>query len=260
MMRKVQLLLALCMLPLFSWAQNKVSASEVLKKINNGEAVYYKDAVIIGDLDLTKLETMKLKESSKNDKNSTKEYISIVKAPLTFINCTFRGDVLAYYNPHEIGISMNNNSEVYNTNFEKEVRFEGCIFDKASAFKYSTFKNEASFINSSFSKEALFKYSKFEESVNFSSATFKEEANFKYVKFPVKVSFSGGTFEKEANFKYAQFKEGVSFYKAQFNGLANFKYAEIHNSFNAKGASFKGSEDFKYTKLNNKSVSLNSLL
>jgi uncharacterized protein YjbI with pentapeptide repeats len=256
MMRKVQILFVLCMLPLFSWAQaTKVSAIEVLKKINRGEAVYYKDAVITGDLDLTKLKNMKLRASGERGNKNTKEYISTVKAPLTFINCTFKGNVLAYYNPSSAGKW----NEVYNTNFDTEVRFESCVFEEASAFKYSEFREGASFINTLFNEEALFKYSKFKESANFSSATFKNEANFKYVKFPVSVSFSGAAFGEEANFKYAHFRKGVSFQKADFNGLANFKYAEIFNRFNLKGANFKGGEDFKYTKLNNKSVSLTTL-
>ncbi|WP_439880548.1 pentapeptide repeat-containing protein [Pontibacter sp. MBLB2868] len=258
MMRKVQALFILLMLPLLSWAQTSVNASEIIAKINRGEAVTYKDARITGDLNLTKLKNMKLKEES-NNKYDSKEYISTVTAPITFINCTFEGDVLAYFNPDN-GVKIGNSSnEVYNTNFEKEVRFEGCVFEEASAFKYSEFKGGASFINTRFEEEALFKYSKFQKSVNFSSASFREEANFKYVKFPVKVSFTGAAFNEEANFKYAHFQEGVNFQKAEFNGIANFKYAQISDSFNVQGASFNGGDDFKYTKLNNKQVSLASL-
>lgn len=258
-MRKVQILFVLMMLPLLSWAQTSVNASEIIAKINRGEAVTYKDVVVVGNLDLTKLQNMKLKNEDKS-KYDSKEYISTVTAPLTFVNCTFKGDVLAYYNPNN-GINIGKSvSEVYNTNFEQEVRFDGCIFEEASAFKYSEFKGGASFIGSRFEEEALFKYSKFRKSVNFSSANFKEDANFKYVKFPVKVSFSGATFGEEANFKYAQFQEGVNFQKTVFNGTANFKYAKISDSFDIKGARFRGGDDFKYTKLNNKQVSLTTLL
>ncbi|MFD2512801.1 pentapeptide repeat-containing protein [Pontibacter locisalis] len=259
MMRKVQVLLILLMLPLLTWAQTQVNASEIISKINRGEAVSYKNARIVGDLDMTKLQNMKLKEENKN-KYDSKEYISTVTVPLTFVNCTFEGDVLAYFNPDNgVNITKNSSNEVYNTNFEKEVRFEGCIFKEASAFKYSVFSEGASFINSRFEEEALFKYSKFKDAANFSSANFREEANFKYVKFPVKVSFTGATFNEEANFKYAQFQEGVNFQKATFDGTANFKYAKISDNFNIKGANFKGGNDFKYTKLNNKQVSLSSL-
>ncbi|MBC5994826.1 pentapeptide repeat-containing protein [Pontibacter cellulosilyticus] len=257
-MKKLQILLVMLMLPMLTWAQSKVNASEIIAKINRGEAVSYKNAEIVGDLDLTKLQNMKQKEQ-KGD-HSTKEYISTVTAPLSFVNCTFKGDVLAYFNPDN-GVNMvNTRNEVYNTNFEQEVRFDGCVFEEASAFKYSEFNEGASFISTRFSEEALFKYSKFRKLANFSSATFRGDANFKYVTFPVKVSFTGATFGSEANFKYTKFEEGVNFQKATFDGTANFKYAKITDSFNIKGANFRGGDDFKYTKLNNRQVSLTTLL
>ncbi|MDX5422898.1 MAG: pentapeptide repeat-containing protein [Hymenobacteraceae bacterium] len=261
MMKKLQILLVLLMLPLLSWAQTKVNASEIIAKINRGEAVSYKNAEITGDLDLTKLQNMKLKKEGKN-KYDTKEYISTVTAPLTFVNCTFKGNVLAYYNPSNgtSGIFSSSSNEVYNTNFERDVVFENCRFEQESAFKYSKFDGAASFVGSHFNEEALFKYSDFNKGVNFSNVRFEEDANFKYVKFPAKVSFAGSTFGEEANFKYAKFREGVNFQKARFNGTANFKYADISDSFNIRGADFRGGDDFKYTKLNNKQVSLTTLL
>jgi uncharacterized protein YjbI with pentapeptide repeats len=238
-------------------AQSKVNASEIIAQINRGEAVSYKNAEITGDLDMTKLQNMRLKNGKSGD---SKEHVSTVTAPVTFVNCTFKGNVLAYFNPDN-GASgtLNGANEVYNTDFERDVLFENCRFEQESAFKYSEFKGSASFVGSRFSEEALFKYTKFSKNVNFSNVRFEDDANFKYVNFPNKISFAGATFEEEANFKYAKFREGVNFQKATFDGTANFKYATISSSFNIKGADFRGGDDFKYTKLNNKSISLSSL-
>lgn len=257
-MRKVQVLFVLLLLPLLSFGQTRVDASEILQKINRGEAVSYKNAEITGDLNMTKLQNMKLKNGKSGD---SKEYISTVTAPVTFVNCTFRGDVLAYYNPGNgtSGIFNSSSNEVYNTNFERDVLFENCKFEQESAFKYSEFKGAASFVGSRFSDEALFKYTKFSKNANFSNVRFEEEANFKYVDFPKRISFAGATFGEEANFKYAKFQEGVNFQKARFDGTANFKYAKISDTFNIRGADFRGGEDFKYTKLNDRSVTLSSL-
>lgn len=258
MMRKVQILFVLLLLPLLSFAQTKVDASEIIKKMNRGEAISYKNAVITGSLDMTQLQNKKLKKGEDGD---TREYISTVTAPVTFINCTFQGDVLAYFSPEDdgSGIFSSGSNEVYNTNFERDVLFGNCKFEQESAFKYSEFKAGASFVGSRFSEEALFKYSEFSRDVNFSNVRFEEEANFKYVEFPKTVSFAGATFAEEANFKYAKFQEGVNFQKAVFDGTANFKYAKISDSFNIRGANFRGGDDFKYTKLNNRSVSLSAL-
>ncbi|WP_276497595.1 pentapeptide repeat-containing protein [Pontibacter litorisediminis] len=258
MMRKVSLLLVLLMLPLLTWAQTKVNASEVLAKINRGEAVSYKNAEIVGDLDMTKLQNMKL-EKGGDSKNTTKEYVSTVTAPLTFVNCTFTGDVLAYFNPdNELNLKKPNN-EVYNTNFEEDVLFENCNFKQKAAFKYSEFEGKASFLSSRFAEEANFKYADFEQSVNFSNVRFGGEANFKYVEFPERASFAGATYKGEANYKYAKFERGANFEKALFDGTANFKYTKVSGDFNIKGADFRGGNDFKYTEVNSRKVTLASL-
>ncbi len=246
------------MLPLMAWAQTRVNASEIVAKINRGEAVSYKNAEIVGDLNLTKLQNMELKKS--NSKYDSKEYVSTVTVPLTFVNCRFKGDVLAYYNPNNSINLKNSHSETYNTNFERDVLFENCAFEQRTAFKYSKFDGAVSFISSRLAEEALFKYAEFDKRANFSNVRFGGEANFKYAEFPQLVSFAGANFTEEANFKYAEFESGVNFEKALFNGTANFKYADVKKSFNIKGADFRGGDDFKYTKFNNKQVTLASLL
>lgn len=244
------------MLPLMAWAQTRVKASNIIEKINRGEAVSYKNAVIEGDLDMTKLRNMERKNSGNIGSN---EYVSTVTAPLTFINCTFKGDVLAYVRKEVKGSLFSSSNEVYNTNFEKDVVFESCNFEKKSAFKYSEFDGNANFMSTHFAEEALFKYAEFDKEPNFSNVRFDRNANFKYVEFPERVSFAGANFRGEANFKYAEFNGGVNFENALFNGVANFKYAEAERTFNFKGANFKGSDDFKYTKFNNQHVTLATL-
>ncbi|PKV62603.1 pentapeptide repeat-containing protein [Pontibacter ramchanderi] len=254
-MKKTLLFLFLLAVPFITWAQTSVNAADIVAKINRGEAVIYKDATIVGVLDLTKLDNMRLEKKADN-KNSTDEYISTVKVPLTFVNCTFKADVLAYYNPDNQDIKLvNRKNEVFNTNFDKAVRFENCVFEGASAFKYAKFKDEASFAGSSFWHEALFKYSKFSRSADFTRTRFSEEANFKYVTFPENSSFGNATFKREANFKYAKFSGDADFRAADFRGLANFKYTKVANKMHLQRADFRGNEDFKYTQVNNQKVS-----
>ncbi|PTX15356.1 pentapeptide repeat protein [Pontibacter mucosus] len=262
MRKQVQTLLLLLFLPLLSMAQTKVNASEVIAKMNRGEAVRYKNVEIVGDLDMTKLDNMKLVEGGE-DKYSTRKYVSTVTAPLSFVNCTFTGDVLAYFNPdnvEQLRVNLKKKtSEVYNTNFEKEVLFESCTFKQKAAFKYSEFEGDVSFMSSRFAEEANFKYAEFDRSVNFSNVRFGGEANFKYVEFPERASFAGATYKGEANYKYTKFARSANFEKALFDGTANFKYTKVAGNFNIKGASFRGGNDFKYTELNDQKVTLASL-
>ncbi|MBX0333967.1 pentapeptide repeat-containing protein [Pontibacter sp. HSC-14F20] len=253
-MKKSFLLLFLLAVPFLTWAQTRVNASEIISKINRGEAVTYKNAEIVGVLDLTRLDNMRLDKKADN-KNSTNEYISTVKAPVTFVNCTFKDDVLAYYNPDNQDIKLlNRKNELFNTDFEKAVRFEDCVFEGYSAFKYAKFKDDVSFAGSSFQHEALFKYTKFSRSADFTNAKFAEEANFKYVAFPAEASFENAAFKREANFKYAKFSGDADFKAADFRGLANFKYTKVTNNMHLQRAMFRGDEDFKYTKVNNRMV------
>jgi len=258
MKKLIQILFVLLLLPALTFAQTSVAAAEIISKINRGQAVSYKNARITGDVDLTQLQNKKLENNSDSD-NSTKNYISTVMAPLSFVNCTFTGKVLAYYNPNAntINLFADEPNEIFNTNFTKDVRFENCTFEEESAFKYSRFDGAVSFAGSNFKEEALFKYAHFNNgSANFSKTSYHETANFKYVKLQESISFAGASFRDDADFKYAKFPRNSSFEKATFAGFANFKYAEFTNP-NLKGISFNnGSQDFKYTKVNGRSANL----
>ncbi|WP_066508989.1 pentapeptide repeat-containing protein [Rufibacter sp. DG15C] len=253
-------LLAFIAVPVSLWAQTTVPASEVIAKINRGERVNYKNVTITGLLDLTQLQN-KTQVTNINKGNDAitpqREYLSKVTAPLTFENCTFQGDVLAYYNPDNIegeNIKLEKRdlkNEIYNTDFEEAVTFANCVFEGKTAFKYSKFKDAVSFAGSTFKKEALFKYMKVQESVDFSKAKFLGDATFKYVKFPEAAAFNGATFADLANFKYAEFNDGADFQKARFTGFADFKYSQLKGNVKFAGATRTGDLDVKYAKVNN---------
>ena len=262
-----QLLFLLLLLPALAIAQTKVDAKEIIAKINRGEEVNYKNARIEGNLDLTQLANRQLKKDTDTEDQS-KVYISTVKAPVSFVNCTFSGHVLGYFNPDNFDLSNGSTvrnltkswvgeakNEVYNANFEKEVKFLNCTFEQSSNFKYSEFKEGVSFAGSRFGKEAFFKYTKFEKSADFNKAQFENGAVFKYVKFPQQPNFSGATFAGETDFKYAHFPEGVNFQKTQFKDFANFKYTQFAEPLHLKGAAFEKEGDFKYTQLNGQKIS-----
>ena len=258
MKKLFKLLLALLLLPAFTFAQTKIDAAEIIAKINRGETVNYKNVQVQGDLDLTQLANKKLKQEDKNNDHSSKEYISTVTGPLSFSNCTFTGKVLGYYNPDANKMNvMHTSSEIYNTNFEKEVRFEKCTFAEEVAFKYSKFNGPVSFAGSTFKEETIFKYAHFNRgSADFSKTVFEEGVVFKYVNLQEGINFTNARFKDDADFKYAKFPKGSSFQEATFTGHADFKYAQFTGS-NLKGIAFKeGSQDFKYTQVDGRQTPL----
>lgn len=201
-------------------AQTKIKASDIIKQINAGKAIEYSKVEIEGDLDLTNLENRRVKRSSGLFNGNGDEFESSVEVSLKFTDCTFLGDVLAYYH-------IDRSGETYVAHFEKDVVFTNCIFNNASEFKYSEFAGVASFERSMFNEPANFKYTEFSSGPNFARVKFDEGADFKYTEFPRETSFENATFQ----------------------GLANFKYTKFRSPLNMEGVAFRGNEDFKYTKI-----------
>ncbi len=203
-----------------TFAQTRVKASEIIKQINAGQDVAYTDVEIEGHLDLTNLDNQRRQGWSGGLFGSTEVTESTVKVSLRFTNCTFLGDVLAYYH-------LERKNETYLAHFEKDVMFRNCTFLKESEFKYSEFNG----------------------AVSFAGSTFHELANFKYAEFSSGPMFSQVRFQDGADFKYAEFPRETSFEKSTFYGLANFKYTKFKSPLNMEGIAFRGHEDFKYTKI-----------
>ena len=228
------------------FAQSRVDAKDILKSIDDGKAVNFRGTEIVGDLNLTSIQDMEPDKNNKRSQNSTKTFRYHVRSPLSLIDCTFKGDVIAYYHDDK-------KNETHIAIFHDDASFQGCEFQGKSEFKYSKFHEGADFEKTSYSKEALFKYTEFSSKVSFADSTFSNDANFKYTKFPQKANFSNTEFQDLANFKYTKFPQGVSFKNAVFQGDAVFKYSKFYEPFDFDGTEFEDSVDFKYTKLEGKS-------
>jgi uncharacterized protein YjbI with pentapeptide repeats len=246
MKKSAVIILAVFFLTASAVAQSRVDAKDILKSIDEGKAINYSGATIIGDLNLTSIKDMVPDKDNKPSRHSTDVFWYHVRSPLTFTNCTFEGDVIAYYHDED-------KNETHNAVFHDDVSFRGCEFRGKSAFKYSTFHEGADFANTKYSKEALFKYTEFTSEVSFAQSEFSHDANFKYTKFPQNVDFSNTRYHKLANFKYTKFPKGVSFKNALFRGDSVFKYTKFYEPFDFEGTEFEDSVDFKYTKLEGKS-------
>lgn len=240
---------ALFLLPSAARAQERISAEDIIRTINNGQAVDLSDAVITGTLDLTEIATKTLE---KND-HSNKAYKSKVNVPLAFRDCRFKGDVIAYKVLDNEGkqkklLNWSGDSQVlYTADFAGEVIFENCTFEGMTEFKYSDFAGKVSFAGSEFASNANFKYAQFHAGTNFSQATFPDEANFKYAQFGEESDFSSARLEEDAIFKYASFKKVVNFQGTSFGGYADFKYTTFKQPTDFQQTSFAGGSDFKYT-------------
>ena len=231
-------------------AQKEVSAKAIFDMIDQNKAVSYEGVTIVGDLDLTELSNKKRLKKNKD----YEEFKSYVEVPVSFKNCTFKGDFIAYKNTEQektnkVGnVSWSfNNGDTYSTDFEKSVVFENCTFEGKSEFKYSDFAENASFGGTKFNKNANFKYADFKQESIFAKCDFDDYADFKYSQFKQDADFYNVVFKNYADFKYANFNERVTFKGSSFSNNADFKYAEFKDTGNFDITKFKGGIDMKYS-------------
>lgn len=221
---RTTIILALILAGTSSFAQQTIKAQDIIKEISDGRAVTHKNVTIDGYLDFTDLKNRRKTQSSFDLFGGNDQYESTVEGAVTFINCTFNDDVIAYYH-------VEKDNDTFIAHFEEDAIFQNCIFKRKSEFKYSEFEEKADFSGSVFNREANFKYAEFSDTPNFSKANFRDDANFKYAEFP----------------------QGVTFESATFMQLANFKYTKFRTPLNIKNVAFRGEEDFKYTRVDGQS-------
>ncbi|WP_462248540.1 pentapeptide repeat-containing protein [Ekhidna sp.] len=223
---RIAMLLFFGIFMLRAFAQNTVSASDIMEDIREGKSISYENKTIVGDLDFTYMEDKMpdLPKKSKwwnNGGNTVEESIDV---SISFVNCTFQDDVLAYIHDDPSGYT-------FTADFDRDVIFKNCEFKR----------------------NAMFKYSDFDGDVDFSGAKFQRKTTFKYAEFDEPADFSNTYFDDDATFKYAQFDEGASFKDAVFEESWNIKYMKARGDFDIAGLNVRDDIDAKYTKINGRS-------
>ncbi|MEP1033125.1 pentapeptide repeat-containing protein [Ekhidna sp.] len=224
---RIAMLLFFSIFILRAFAQTTVSAAKVMEDVRDGKNISYENATIVGELDFTYM-AEKMPDLPKKAKwwnngggNTVEESIDV---SVSFVNCTFEDDVLAYIHDDPSGYT-------FTADFDKDVVFQNCEFKRNAMFKYSDFDGE----------------------VNFSGTKFQRKSTFKYAEFDESADFSDTYFDDDATFKYAQFDEGASFRNAIFEESWNIKYMKARGDFDIAGLDVKDDIDAKYTKINGRS-------
>lgn len=241
--------LSLFLTSTLSFSQKNVEASDIMTAIKTGKTISYKNATIVGVLDFTYIDEAleklpsKKKNSWWNNGGSNNNVKNLIDVKISFINCTFKDDVLAYIPDEDSGYT-------FTADFEDQVIFKNCNFERKAMFKYSRFKGNTDFFETNFQNASTFKYAKFDANINFSNTKFLEIATFKYAVFSENVSFTNSIFKDSAVFKYTKFNGGISFKNASFEEDLNIKYMEVYGDFNIRAMKVRYEIDSKYTKIN----------
>jgi len=209
-------------------AQKTVDASEIMEALKKGEDVSFTDVTITGVLDFTfmdeKLDDLPTKRRWWRD-GGDNEVDEMITSKVTFVNCVFEDDVLAYFHDKR-------SEYTFTADFERDVKFENCKFNRNAMFKYSVFEQSAIFTGSSFNEESTFKYAEFEDKADFAKTFFDEDAIF----------------------KYAKFRDGANFNEAKFDRSLDMKYTKVRGDFDIQGIDVRWDIDTKYAEINGRSM------
>ncbi len=238
MKNKITLLaILICFIATTGYSQKTVDASDIMRDIKNGRSVSYEDATIVGVLDFTfmedAMENLPRKRKKRrwyNNNGNDNKIKKLIETKVSFVNCTFEDDVLAYI-PTENG--NYNSGYTFVASFENDAIFKNCVFERKAMFKYSKFKRNVSFERAKFKDDTTFKYAKFDRNVSFANTVFRETATFKYTKFYDGVSFKNANFEEDLNIKYTQVSGEFDITNMKVAYDINSKYTKINGrSFN----------------------------
>lgn len=233
------------------FSQKTINASDLMQEIKEGKTITISNATIEGVLDFTYMDEALPKLPKRRkwwNNNGSNEIVKIIENKISFVNCIFKNDVLAYIPDEDSGYT-------FTADFEDTVTFKDCAFEQKAMFKYSDFERNTDFSGSKFLDDSTFKYAKFDRSISFRNTVFEEPATFKYAQFRENVSFSNSVFEETATFKYTKFKDGVSFNNTKFKEDLNLKYTNVKGEFDITNMEVTYDIDSKYTSINGKSFS-----
>ena len=239
---------------------NVVQASKILGDIENGVGVNVSNAVVIGDLSVSRLKLPAINSDLVRDFNlSSANDLILIGVPVRIAESEIQGKV------DFSNVLFSNSTEFTGNVFEKEANFEETHFAKPAHFRASQFEDNAIFLSDKFIDGADFGESQFNGIAYFSGAQFCNYASFRDVKFKGDGQLSGihfcndayfsdtqfdedcyfgGTrFEKNAYFKVAQF-HFVNFEKSQFSGYVGFAEAKFYDNTYFRGVQFCGISDF----------------
>jgi hypothetical protein len=214
----------------------EVPSTDILKQIEKGEDIYYKNVRIIGELNLSKieLENVTIARSTEEIKNySLKEELKIVESKIEIYSSVFEDDIYFF------NTKFRDFFFVTNADFLGKTDFGGANFCADTCFQGADFNDNATFENADFSGDAYFEHADFNDNVTFERADFSGDAYFKYANFSDNVFFINVDFLSDAYFEHADFNDNATFERADFSGDAYFSDVK-----------FRDEVSFDYTKFN----------
>jgi hypothetical protein len=120
-----------------------VQAEEILKKIELGQPVQYDNVTIVGDLNISNLELLKVfvaRTYVEKEYHSLTENAKLVVSPINITGCLILGSL------NLNGTVLQENLTCENTKIEGSVYSTGAHFQQAASFYHTKFNQAADFV------------------------------------------------------------------------------------------------------------------
>jgi hypothetical protein len=225
-----------------------IPASDILKRIENGDPAIYDHVVIAGDLDIHLIDLPIVHFERPAGQEQT---ASVVSSKIQIRNCEFLGIVDFEH------VMLREALDMSGSIFLQEARFKGAYLKEKAEFEASSFRRYATFRDATFAKDARFQGAFFHAIANFGNASFRGPAsfgsarfsdmctNFGETRFLEDADFTGARFSGSANFRFASFARAASFWKAVFSSDGNFQGAKVQGYASFQSAEVSGNADFR---------------
>jgi hypothetical protein len=274
-MRIVQLLGLFILLGVTISCSAQPGSSAIIKAINKGKVVVYKDKEFTSSINL--IEGLEFKTISAGHKmaevrspmvfvncmftdfiaferkNNTL-YSLLFTEDVMFLNCTFNGKVDFTYAEFERNFSCNKSAFAAQVSLKqcwfkgRKATFEDCTFHQSAYFTNVIADNQFSLFRSRFNNQLIAQGSYFKGSFQMNGATLNAYCGFDQVrfgngllldqsKFNNKLNLDRCCVTNRASFSGVQFQD-VSLESAQFTGVVSDKGAEVRGSVQVGNAQF----------------------
>jgi len=178
-MKNVSMICCLFVFNICLCAQETVLSSSILAQIQQGEEVVLENATIAGDLDFTTMKNPKKGGRYGISRGVAQEYFYNLKAPVSFTNCVFTGEIKTR-SERRVGRELQENY----TEFFEPVAFINCNFKAHVTFERMRIKDEFNVTACVFEKDLIFHSVKFSQKPTFSDNTilgkFQNKSNWPY--------------------------------------------------------------------------------
>lgn len=220
-------------------ARKTIQASKIIKMIERGKTVDLENYLIIGNLDLTAIETQLEVGSGRT--------VTYLSSPISFRNCSFKGN---------ISVGERETKSIHSFVFEKHLFFEQCQFEGEVDLRWIQVKGLSGFAGCVFAQKARFDNARFEQSMQAYDCVFTDEAYWQQVTFLGDAQFldtqwgntayfQGATFQRDAQFGAADFAGYADFSLCQFRAGAFYNYTVFHGRSVFNNSVFMGRCEFQ---------------